>query len=85
MIRNSSVYKIMLSYPKTPTASRRILSESKDDRFSGRKVAELRGCLSCCTAAKTHDFLNSSFIPCDKKKQKKVSTNEKNNVEFFST
>ena len=40
------------SYPKTPTASLRILSESKEERFSGRKVAELRGCLSCCTAAK---------------------------------
>lgn len=34
------------AYPKAPTASRKIRSESKEARFSGRKVAVFRGCLS---------------------------------------
>ena len=47
--------KKKISYPNAPTASRRILSESKDARFSGLNVAVFRGCLSFCTA--------SLFIP----------------------
>ena len=44
-----------IAYPNAPTASRKILSESKEARFSGLKVAVFRGCLSFCTA--------SLFIP----------------------
>ena len=51
----TSAKQTKISYPNAPTASRKILSESKDARFSGLNVAVFRGCLSFCTA--------SLFIP----------------------